>query len=401
MIQMHHATNSERSVFEACKHKHFIQSILGARATRLAKPLEMGRIWHDALEMWWRRWDVLTALQFPFKRARVGADDILGRGFEALRSRLPKGFTTSNRFGWMTAESLDESEALFAAMLQGYHERYKSQPLELVMNEEVLSCPVKTRRGNVSNRSGIAGRLDKLVRDEHGQLWVTDHKTTKMQLRDWRTTHEYNPQLSQYAVMLRRMGYDPVGVCYDLALKAAPPAPESFRVVAKGDRLYAQLPQHTDAASYRAALLHHGLDESEPSHVKALGRLDQLDDLFFKRVWIRFGDGEIDRAEREIYTTATQIRRAHDVCVHEKERLRSSPSMADWRARLVETAQRRGPDFPRSSGACYQYRRECSLMAFCKRPCATTALDLEPWERDYLATNGLVAPTKPDFNKGI
>jgi hypothetical protein len=96
----------------------------------------------------------------------------------------------------------------------------------------------------------------------------------------------------------------------------------------------------------------------------------QEDGQFYCRVWVRFAEGEVGRVGKELYTVATQLRRAHRVMVPWREQIQrlhaAAASSTDWVRIAQGAAQDKGHLFPRSTTGCMAYNRPCPYMNACR-----------------------------------
>lgn len=200
-------TNSEVSTYRRCPREWRFAYDLGIRPVERAGSLRFGSLVHTGLEAIWLR-----------NGAELPQD---GDSFEYERAR---------------------------AMLDGYAIRWAADNYEVIGVE--LQFRVRLVNPDTGARSltfELGGKLDALVRDTEGKVWVVEHKTSSEDITagsQYWAKLRMDSQVSTYIFAAREMGYEPSGVLYDVLkkpqqkpLKATPV--ESRKFVAKTGELYA------------------------------------------------------------------------------------------------------------------------------------------------------------------
>lgn len=175
-------TNSEVSTYRRCPREWHWSYGHGIRPVERAGSLRFGSLVHTGLEAIWLR-----------NGAELPAD---GDAFEMEKAR---------------------------AMLDGYAIRWAAD------NYEVIGVEMQFRVRLVNPDTGarsltfeLGGKLDALVRDSAGEVWVVEHKTSS---EDITAGSQYwgklrmDSQVSTYIFAAREMGYQPRGVLYDVLKK--------------------------------------------------------------------------------------------------------------------------------------------------------------------------------------
>ena len=174
-------TNSECTTFRRCNREHHIAYTLNVRPVAKDAPLRFGTGIHASLE---RGYDV--------------------GNFSALRD-----------------DYADEYEYQMAdAMLAGYAARWVNDGLTALAVESQFSTPlINPATGHASTKYELGGKLDAIVRDERGDVWVLEHKTSSQDITPGSTYWarlRLDSQVSMYMVGARALGYEPRGVIYDV-----------------------------------------------------------------------------------------------------------------------------------------------------------------------------------------
>ncbi len=178
-------SNSEMYTYRQCPRKHQYRYRMMRRTRVKAAPLEFGGIMHDALEMWFNGYDIQDVVSF------------------------------------IQASDLDEwkEKPKLLAMVVG-HCAFWSKSIVSIEIETEFAVPIKSRSGNDCH-AVIRGKLDGIVM-YNGKCYVLEHKSTSS---DISPGSEYWQQLltdsqaSTYILGARSLGYDPVGVLYNVLRK--------------------------------------------------------------------------------------------------------------------------------------------------------------------------------------
>jgi hypothetical protein len=168
----------------ACPRKHYWRYEVGLRRDTDATALRFGSAWHDAMEARWQ-----------------------GQAYDdALATALKPDY------------QLDETlVATIAGLLAGYYARWASDPVKEVHPEVEFRQPL---RGSRSFDCG--GKIDGLGVMEDGRLALVEHKTTAADLSpdsDYWLRLRSNPQVMQYILAARALGWDVSIVLYDVTRK--------------------------------------------------------------------------------------------------------------------------------------------------------------------------------------
>lgn len=369
-------SNSRRNVWARCRTLWAFGYVFGLTVKRQFLRLATGKAWHRAQDRFWAKPSGnLTGMQskvwtwYSEMRSEAEAD-----GSFSVSADLPS---------W-SIEDLKSARDTLLTMCEGYARKYDPLEFELIGCELDLTIKLRSPSGRRSNRLHYHGLIDKVVRDEHGQIWIVEHKTTKTPVDRWREWNEYKPQAASYAVLCREaLGIEPVGVIYDLALLANPPRPEDWQVLKSGKALAKRIPANATAETLRTALRinNFAIDDAD-WYSEALADLEKKPDPFFSRVVIRFEPHEVDRTAAELYQVARMIRedekRARDFepFVRRVEASKCGPeSLAQYD--LSEWLSR----YPRNPSACRMFGRVCEFSDVCRFVNSQEAFAAFDWKK--------------------
>jgi hypothetical protein len=175
-----------------------------------------------------------------------------------------------------------------------------------------------------------------------GKFLVMEHKTSSEEIglgsTYWRRLM-IDPQISLYISAVRAMGYDVVGVLYDILRK---PDLRPFKATPVELRKYTK-PTAKDPVSRLYSNQRERDETPEEYFDRCMAAIVEAPDKYYQRgVVTRLGN-EIDEASRDVWQTATAMRDA--------KRLRI---------------------YPRNPDACVQWSRECDYLSVC---CGEASID--------------------------
>lgn len=176
-------TNSELKSYRLCARLHHLRYDRGLRPVHEREVLRFGTAVHSGLEAHWRGTSHVGAVQ---------CDD-----------------------------SYDLEKAL--AMLDGYALYWRDSGFTVIGVElEFRATLANPDTGAASKTYELGGKLDALVMDSEGNVWIVEHKTTSEDATpgsDYWKRLRLDPQISTYMVGARALGYEPRGVLYDVLVK--------------------------------------------------------------------------------------------------------------------------------------------------------------------------------------
>jgi len=199
-------TASRMAALLGCPRKHYWRYEAGLRATAEGHALRFGSAWHAAMEARWQGLAYGEALA----RAAEGARDFAEADLAAL-----------------------------AGMLAGYYARYGggAETVARLHPEQEFRLPLAGSR-----TFDAAGKIDGLGVLTDGRLCLVEHKTAGESVEpdsDYWQRLRFNPQVYQYVLAARALGWDVAVVLYDVARKPAIRVRQGETAEAFGDRLAA------------------------------------------------------------------------------------------------------------------------------------------------------------------
>ena len=383
------ATNSERSTM-ACPMLWFIKYGLRLQPDRVAFPLRFGSYWHELMDLVWNG-------QAAEARLRVKTDQehsalLTGRQFDPGDD------------GALEAAALHKVTMLAGPMLEGYITTYGSSaqrffntgPAEIVWTEHVLQPQrMELLRGGFRGDKPVGsytGRVDKLVR-VNGELWIVEHKTTTMDLRDWRAQHEYNPQGMTYGVLAERELGEPIrGTAYDIVRKGKPATAGDFQHNKDGT-IARRMPKYASQEALAKAIeLSTGgwKDWYEsylgvvPGHPKALPTLNDVYLQLYRRELVPFDRDGLRRRGYEMAEESSTLASWHGaVDDFIAEGSTSFGAGVPWQEWVIDAINGIGYQFPRNGSHCFRWHRPCEMMPLCRRPCVESCAGLTQREHTH------------------
>lgn len=362
-------SQSQMAEFQACRFRWWLRYVLGLEPVITASALSLGSLWHLAQHYLWmsQDWNDDSA-----KQAMVSA----------LLDRIDMNKETS-------AEEKAEIVKV-ESMLERYVSKW-GEPYGLVVGSEV-EIEVYPIRGqgklwewynkSTKIKARVKGRLDKIT-VVNGEAWVVEHKTTSLDLQDWRTKNDYAPQAAIYCWLLmtgwqqvalreslstqlesvrRAMENSVGGIVYDLASTQAPATVEDCELL-KAGALSKRLPRMLSLDVFNEAAEKSGkeLDWYEEKRNELRANPPKL----FSRYTKRLGIDEVSRTMAEVSSLATEARRVWRQA--QKDIQSECLSRVSYtRSELARHIQELGHKYPRCAGACWSYNRRCQFMDVCQ-----------------------------------
>ncbi len=177
-------TASRMSCLLSCARKHYWRYEVGLSRVTDAAALRFGTAWHVAMES---RWQGRTM------------DDALAAALD-------------------TAKDFDEQTvATLSGLLNGYFGHWQNDPVKELHPEIEFRHPLKGSRS-----FDVAGKIDGLGVLHDGRLALVEHKTTSSDVSpdsDYWIRLRSNPQVLQYVLAARALGWDVAVVLYDVTRK--------------------------------------------------------------------------------------------------------------------------------------------------------------------------------------
>lgn len=207
-------TESRGQVARRCLREEHLRYVEGIVPASTADVLRFGTLWHHGQEAWWRA---------------VGA----GRADEAIVDAI----------GALQDHATEETDAYELAraevMMEGYDARWRGEQLEVIAVEAEFRAPLlNPETGAASRTFQRAGKVDVIVRDATGRVFIVEHKSSSEDIGQgssfWARLR-MGGQAAGYIRGAESLGHQIDGVVYDVArkpdlrpLKATPVAERQY-----------------------------------------------------------------------------------------------------------------------------------------------------------------------------
>ena len=302
-------TQSRIKDFNRCTRRHFYNYELGIDTTekqdRLA--LDFGTAIHKGLEKWWDGENFFEVLQ-------------------AAKN-----------------ESIDRHEiSKINALLIGYDELYKNHEYKTVAVEKEFCIPLRNPRNkkSVSRTFQLAGKIDAIAKDEFGEYWIVEHKTTSQNL-DVESSYwdrlVLDDQISMYIYAAQNLGYDVSGCVYDVIKK---PALRPYKATPVDKRKYRK-----DGTLYQSM---RDKDESHKDYfVRIAAKIAENPSSYYRRTTVVRSEKEINYFEKYVWAVAEKIR-----------------------------FERRLGVYTKNAQSCTAYNKQCKYFDLCS---GASSLDDDKW----------------------
>ena len=196
-------TNSTANTFNLCEQRYCWNAEYGLRTTNYNFPMEVGSMVHEGL-------DHLLDKGLTEQHLDEAKHDVLARD---------------------KYEEEDEEALMFARfMLDRYFEHYSREPsewVEVISTEETMGYPL-------NDEYWYFGKVDGLVRDQDGNIWILEHKSTYSIDSEYLNKVKLDSQITRYMLMVKNvLGIDPDGVIYNVLCR-----PRKYRRNNEGTKTY-------------------------------------------------------------------------------------------------------------------------------------------------------------------
>lgn len=277
-------TNSELSTIKRCERNHYYRYVMLRTVAGRAQALADGTAVHEWLEDFW----------------------LPGNG-----QRIP-------------------SSPGLRALCKGYQARYLNDNYETLAVEKELTF-------TINENIRIALKLDGLIRDADGKLWVLEHKTSS---QDTSAGSQYwqalriDTQISTYVLACHVNGIEVEGVLYDVLDK---PRLKQLQATPEADRKYTKAKKDQPSRLYAGQ---RDTDETDGEfEARVIADIAEDPDKYYRREFIRVSDEQITEAAGEL---------------------------REWALRAVMNAGR--VNLPvRNSAGCMKWGRLCDYFPVCSK----------------------------------
>jgi hypothetical protein len=202
---------------------------------------------------------------------------------------------------------LEEQGSLGRSMVAHYrlwarrHDFFK-----VLRTEQAFSIPIRIRPGaRALPKARYEGRLDGLVEDDRGRIWVLEHKTCRRFPNE--KTLDFNDQATGYVLGAEEVfGVKPSGVIFNYLKKSVPVVPK----VLKSGGLSVNRAQNTSPEVVLAALRARELPHNEEPYLGYLEYLDTSPHKFFRRYTVYRAEEEVAELREKLYWVTREMRKA-------------------------------------------------------------------------------------------
>lgn len=305
-------TASSARAYRTCPRLYELSYERGYRPAMLPDALTFGTLGHRGLDAWWRAAQTSPGEPDAWWSAALAELDREHDPFQRARA---------------------------LSLMWGYHARWQGmtwqdQPIRVVGVEVEFRGPLlNPTTGAPSKTWERAGKLDVLV-EVGGAVYVVEHKTTSEDVgagADYWQRLGIDAQASAYLVGARLLGYEPVGLIYDLIRK---PGLAPLKATPEAARKYTKPTAKEPARLYAGQRLEDETPEGFYERVNAAISED-VESYYARGLVVRL-DAEEREAALDLWQTGGQIRDAR--------RLRA------W---------------PRNADACVRFGRKCDFFGVC------------------------------------
>ena len=269
-------SNNSTSIFKSCQMKYKWNYVDGLKPLRKSNVFSMGTILHKAFEIYYNN------ISDPFKYIDDTTKDLVAN---ALLQDDVEDYTTMR----------------YTLLGMWTYSPFKVTDFKKVEPEMEFRVKVPGTRGIV-----FVGKIDGLVTDLNGRLWVRELKTTSQAFAQFELRSRQSAQGTGYLWAMRRMGIPVEGILYDYVKKP---------------------------------LLRKGVNENMDQYgQRIMYDYGNRPDVYYKRHPSYRSDYELDLFEQDLRSASLDIRkRTHD---------------GKWH---------------RNSDQCWNYNSECPYLKICFR----------------------------------
>lgn len=295
-------THSRMRTARDCLRKHFLRYELGLVADRQeSKALRIGSAVHKGLELWSDGIEPAEAIEEALEPYIIEPDGV-------------------DSYWWAI-----ERETV-RLLLEGYAWRYQADPLEYEAVEFGFDLPlVNPSTGRTSRTFRLGGKVDGIVRLADGRLAVLERKTVGESIdaeSDYWLRLRVDQQISLYMLAAREKGYPVETILYD-ALRKPTLQPRQVPILddngekivldADGQRVLKRdgKPRQTGDTA-KGYELQSRMESPSEYRERVLEDIGERPDYYFQRREIPRLDADLDDFRRELWQTATILRRCEN-----------------------------------------------------------------------------------------
>lgn len=222
-------SNNSTSIFNSCQKKYFWTYVQGLKPIRKSSALSLGGIIHEAFDLYYRG----TSLGDTSKFIHDTMDS-------QIANAKPEEI-----------EDLTIVKHILLGMWS-FHP-FKLSDWTSIKPEMEFRVKIPGTRGIV-----FVGKIDGLVTDQSGSMWVRELKTTSQPFSQFELRSRQSPQGSGYIWAMRQLGYPVQGIIYDYIKKPLLRKGVSENAISYCQRIFTDYGQRPDNyfkrhPSYRTA----------------------------------------------------------------------------------------------------------------------------------------------------
>jgi PD-(D/E)XK nuclease superfamily protein len=304
---------SERKSFRACRRRWDWLFREGYRPIQPIKPLEFGIAYHRALEIWydpdlWDKGDREILMSHTIQTFKATCREQKERYLEEKDASVLEEDVEADY-----AERVRLGVGMLRYYCQEISPKYDIHWRPIAVELE-FSVPIRYPNTGVhlqdttGRKVNYAGRVDLLVEDDKGGLWVFDHKTAARLNTDNDEFLYLDDQITSYCWALKQLGYPIRGFIYSEIKKGFPEPPTQNIVPRQGRWFSVNRQQNTDYDTYLKTVQEHDTQAYEAGYYDEFLEFLKTEGIqFHQRYQIHRSDIELQNAGNMILLEAEDM----------------------------------------------------------------------------------------------
>lgn len=280
--------------------------------------LHVGSIWHQALEIWYKRNPLYL----------LNPDETIMEVHTMIDEAFPDKTDEKSKANWH----------LLRAMFNSYVEKYPKEDFEVLFVEEEFGTnlryfrPAGKKKELLSRLFGVAGKVDAIVQQDN-QFFIMEHKTASALTGDYLDKLPMDMQIHIYARFVERCFDIPIsGIIYNIAVKAR----LQQRKGESGDEYQARCAELIAKSKSGKTTAQRKMPETDAEFEQRLMEKYSEPGMFHREV-LYLAEDDLNNIEREIWDMAEEMRYVRR-----------------------KSAWQRNTDF------CFRYNRPCTYFPLCR-----------------------------------
>lgn len=289
-------TATRLATLRRCPRQHYYRYQLGLSRIRTSDALRLGAAFHRGLEL-----------------HHAGVEE--GEAIDQAAAGYAHVPDWADPLAWRV-----ECEVV-RQLLAGHFWRYGDDDIEILEVERTFEMPLVNPETGASSRTFVlAGKIDAIVRLADGRLAVLEYKTAGEDISpdsDYWLRLRCDPQISQYVLAARALGYDVATVLYDVTRKPTI-SPSQIPILddngckivldAAGKRVFNQNGKPRQSADKaKGWTLQTHVDTPEQYGVRLLTDIGDRPDYYFQRREVPRLDDDLSEFQAELWQQAKQL----------------------------------------------------------------------------------------------